>query len=205
MRLATRLLKKREGFSLVEIMTSTALILLFSGAFFGTFSVMHRSLNRQNAYFDTNRAARFSLERIAIDAKEAVSLVTTLGGDTTGNTVLILGLPSIDAFGIPTDITSDFDFVTYKMSGVNPNQFIRVIDILDGTSTRNGGVDETRVVANNVANVFFSDEVGTGLSAVPDVTLIKRINVLITSSRTTLNTAETTQLDADIMLRNRFD
>jgi prepilin-type N-terminal cleavage/methylation domain-containing protein len=195
----------RRGFTIVEILAASVIMTIFASAFFGIVKVMHASLVRQNVFFDTNRASRYSLGRIGRDVKEAIGLVNTLGVDTTGNTILILGLPSIDGTGEPTDILNDFDFIVYKLNPGDATQLLRIVDVLDGVSLRNGGADGTQVIANNIQNILFSDETGTGLSSAGNLALIKRINVFITTQGTTLGTVQTTQLDADLMMRNKVD
>lgn len=205
MRQRSLFFKDHEGFTIVELLAAFVIMVLFFSGFFGVVKAMHASMNRQNVYFDTNQASRYSLSRIARDVKESISLIDTFGADTTGDTVLILGLPSIDVNGEPTDIMNDFDFIVYKLDPGDPTRLLREIDVEDGVSQRNGGSDGTQVVANNIQNILFCDETGTGLSAVANVAVVKRINVMITARGTTLSTTQTTQLDADLMMRNKVD
>ena len=194
-----------SGFTLVELMAATAVSVLFSAAFFAAFYVMRNEFYQQSMYFNTNRAARFGMDFIARDVKEAVRVVPTRGGDTTGNAVLILELPSINASGEATNITSQFDYVVYKLDSVNPTILRKSLDVLGGTSNRNGGSDyANKEVARNINTLLFSSG-GTGLSSVSNIAGILGLTVQITAKGTVLRSSdtETTLGDSTLRLRNK--
>ncbi|HXV19037.1 MAG TPA: prepilin-type N-terminal cleavage/methylation domain-containing protein, partial [Candidatus Omnitrophota bacterium] len=83
-------LRSQKGFTLIELMTATFITVLFGAAFFAAFYAMRNELYQQNIFFSSNRGARFAMDMIARDAKEAIGIVASRGSDTTGNQVLIL-------------------------------------------------------------------------------------------------------------------
>ncbi len=189
----------------MELMVATVLSVLFSLAVFGAFYVMRNEMFQQTNFFTTNRSVRFAGDIMARDIREAVRIVSARGGNTTGNQVLILQLPSIDANGDATDIDNDFDFVVYRLSSIDATTLIRDLDVMGGTSFRNGGADSSnKVVATKVQNLSFTSS-GTGLSSVANVQTLFAVNASITSQGTVLRSSQTqtTQADSDIRLRNK--
>lgn len=199
-----------RGFTLVELMAATAISVMFSAAFFAAFFVMRNELYQQNIFFSTNRAARFGLDYISRDVKEAIRVVPTRGGDTTGNTVLILELPSIrndvGHEGEATDFDNDFDYVVYKLDSVDPTILRRSLDVKNGVSNRNSGADlSNKEIARKIQSILFSTTGGTGLSAVSNIAGLGAINAQVTARGTTLRSAQTqtTQVDSNLKLRNK--
>jgi type II secretory pathway pseudopilin PulG len=198
-------LKNERGFTIVELMAAATLATLFSFAVFGAFYVMRNEMFQQSVFFTTNRSVRHALDLISKDIREAVRIVPSRAGDTTGNAVLILELPSIDANGDATDIDTQFDYVVYKLNPAKTSELFRDLDVLGGTSQRNAGSDITdKVVATSVQNLSFTSG-GTGLSSIADVGTLFAANASITSRGTTLRASQTqtTQGDTDVRLRNR--
>lgn len=205
MKKAAAFWRDQRGFTIVELMVATVLSVLFSLAVFGAFYVMRNEMFQQTNFFTTNRSVRFAGDIMARDIREAVRIVSARGGNTTGNQVLILQLPSIDANGDATDIDNDFDFVVYRLSSIDATTLIRDLDVMGGTSFRNGGADSSnKVVATKVQNLSFTSS-GTGLSSVANVQTLFAVNASITSQGTVLRSSQTqtTQADSDIRLRNK--
>lgn len=203
---AMKLSKSQKGFTLIELMAATFIAVLFAGAFFAAFYVMRNELYHQNVFFTSNRGARFAVEMITRDAKEAIGIVATRGGDTTASQVLILRLPSIDNAGEPTNIDADYDYVVYKLDSNSPTTLIRDLDVLNGTSQRNGGADSNgKIIARNVTGLAFSNTAGTGFSSITNETSLYSFNSQITAQGTTLRSAQTQTavLDSNVRLRNK--
>jgi prepilin-type N-terminal cleavage/methylation domain-containing protein len=196
----------QKGFTLVELMAATVITVLFAGALYGVFSAMRDEMWRQNIYYDTNRAVRHGLELVSRDVKEALRIEPAWGGDTTANTVLILRLPSIDNNGEPTNINSQFDYVTYKLDSADPTKLVRSLDVLGGVSAREGGTDKTgSLVAKKIQTLLFSSG-GTGLSSLSasQISGIKILSIQILGQGSTLGVSQTTQGESDVMLRNQI-
>lgn len=197
-------MRNRRGFTLIDLMTVSALMLIFGAALFGTFSTMRNAMARQDTYFDANRSARMAIEWISRDVKEAVRVEDAHGVDATSSSVLVLALPSLDVDGEPTDIDDDLDYVVYKMDSSTPPNLVRTLDVLDGVSLRGGGSDETRIVAKSMAGLGFSSD-GEGLSDVADLTVVKTLNVEVQGRGTSQGATQTSILDSDLVLRNNVD
>lgn len=190
----------RQGFTIVELMAATAITTLLAASLFFVFAATQSEMVQQDSYYESNRSARMALERIALDAKEAVRLEPTRGAYTTSGTVLIMRLPSIDGSGNASNISASFDYVTYRLSGTT---LVRDLDVLAGTS-REGGTDQTaRVIAKNVQSLAFTSG-SASLSTYSSQALpgLKYVNVAINAQRTMRGKTQTSQLDCDFMLRN---
>ncbi|MBI4353271.1 MAG: hypothetical protein HY593_05020 [Candidatus Omnitrophica bacterium] len=195
-----------KGFTMTELAIATTITLLFALSLYAVFYGLHNQLKKQNVYYETGRSARHSLDRISKDVKEAVQIVSSWGGNSTSDTSLVLKLPSINSNGEATDVSSQFDYVTYKLDSADTTHLVRSLDILGGTSAREGGADQTnQIVGRNVQTILFSSN-GTGLSSFSSSALqgLKSINVAVTTQRQTVGTTQTTQLDSDLMLRNQL-
>ena len=197
------MIRNDRGFTLVELMIATFLTLIFAGAFFAAFYVMRNNLFQQSAHYGTNRAMRFTMDSLSRDVKEARRVVPSRGGVTTGDNVLILELYSINANGEPTGIAGDYDYVVYRQNPLNATQLIRSLDVKNGTSQRNGGADApTKVMVPNFQSVTFSSG-GNGLSSITNVANLKSIHIQSISRDRTLKANQTSQLDTNLMLRNK--
>ena len=198
-------IQNRKGFTTVELMIAVSLTLLFAASFYGAFATMGSEMWRKKANFDTNVSAKNVMDRMSRDVEEAVSVVASYGGNTTGTNCLILKLPSIDASGVPTSITNQFDYVTYKINPTDSTQLLRTLVVLNG-SQREGGSNITNAVVARKVNALSLSYGGTALSSVSSATIptMKTINVQITAQGTTLGTNQRTQVDSDLMLRNNI-
>jgi type II secretory pathway pseudopilin PulG len=192
----------QAGFTIAELLVASALTVIFATTFVVLAVGMQRQMVQQNMYYNTNRSARYALDRISRDIKESVGLVYTYGGATRGNTTLILKLPSIDASGVPTNIASEFDYVTYKLDPSDATRLVRTLDV-NNSSQREGGDATNTLVAKKIGTLLFS-YAGTAFGSVAQATVptLKYVNVAITASGTTLNRSQSTVVDSDVMLRN---
>lgn len=191
---------------MIELMAATAISALFMAAFFAAFFVMRNELYQQNVFFSSNRWARFAIDMVTRDTKEAITIrAQSAGGDTTGNQVLVLRVPSIDANGEPTDIDNNFDEVVYKLDSASPTTLIRNLT-LGGSSQRNDGTNSTgKIIARNVTGLTFSNTAGTGFSSIANETSLYNFNIQITVRGTTLRSSQTqtTSLNSNVRLRNK--
>ena len=199
-------LKSKKGFTTTELIIAVGLTSMFATSFYVAFHVMNTEMRRNSVYFDTGSSAKNVMDRMAKDVQEAVSVVASYGGNSTGTTCLILKLPSIDGSGIPTNISTQFDYVTYKVDPSDSTHLLRSLDVLGGTSSREGGADISNVVVARRLDAIAFSYLGTALSSVSASTIptMKRINVQITAEGTTLGATQQTQIDSDLMLRNRI-
>lgn len=192
----------RAGSSLVELLAVTMMMALLGTALFGLFGAFRRQLYADGSVSVLHKNARVALQKMGNDAKEALRVQASHGADATADDVLILRLPSIDAAGEPTDIASDFDYVTYKLDAGDLTRLVRVVDV-DAASSRNGGADSTEVVATGVADVYFS-EAGTGLSSVGALSAVKELECQIDVQNGQVSGTQTVSLETRFVLRNNI-
>ncbi len=192
----------RSGFTVVQTLTALSLSVLVLGAFLTAFFGMRNSLFAQDSYFTSNRTGYYAINVLSKDVREAIAIESSYGSDTTGTSVLILRLPSISALEIPTDITSQYDYVTYKLSGTN---LTRTLDVLGGTSNRNGGSDISgKIIARNITAFTLSTSSGTAFSSLSSsqIEALSFFNVALTSSETIAGRARTMVADSNMKLMN---
>ncbi|MGH7197634.1 MAG: hypothetical protein ACREH5_02695 [Candidatus Omnitrophota bacterium] len=197
------------GFTVTELITAVVLAMIIGVAFFSAYYVFRNAFYQQTAYYNSNRSVRFALDSISKDAKEAIAVVPARGGDTTGTQVLILRLPSINNAGEPSDINSQYDYVTYKLDPNDNSVLIRDLDVLGGGSVRNNGQDAFgKVIGQTIQTLQFSSG-GTNLSGLSASAIsgLKVLNANVAARDTTIlsSQTQTSQLDADIRLRNNLD
>ena len=205
-------LKKQNGFTTTELMVAVTITSLFGASFYGAFYTMNTGMWKNNQYFDTGVSAKIVIEHLAKDVQEAINVETSHGGINLADACLILKLPSIDANGVPTNIAAQFDFVTYRINPNDNTQLVRSVDVLGGTSQREGGVDHNDVVVGRkISAVLFQAYTGAGGAlqgfssvAAGTVPTLKYIHVRITAQGTTLGTAQQTWVASDLMLRNHI-
>lgn len=198
-----RFLNNRKGSSLLELMLavsiSVVLLASFSMALYGT----QQEMTAETNYFSASRAVRIGFEKVEKDIREAIGITASYNGATTGDTTLILKLPSIDATGQPINIATTFDYVTYELSGTS----LLRSTVRGSGSVRDGGVNITdQVIAGNLNTVYFSYN-GTGLSSISAATLptLKYVNVSLASQLTSTSSAvQTAQTSADVSLVNNI-
>lgn len=202
-------LRCQRGFTITELMVATTITGIFALGFYALVNTFQKQMVQQSVYYDTNRAARLAMDKISRDVKEAVSVVSSYGGNTTGDQVLILKLPSIDAAGEPNDIATKFDYVTYKRDGTDSTRLVRAINV-DADSSRNGGVDHISdplpVVVKKIETLLFSDSNGVSLSSVAagDIADLESISVRIKAQGKTRDNTQSTQVESELMLRNKL-
>lgn len=198
--------KDQRGFTSSELLIAVLLTSMFAMAFYTAFRGLNAEIARGKVYFDTSLSAKKVMDIMARDVQEAIGVEVARAGENTGTTCLILKLPSIDGTGTPTNISNQFDYVTYKPNPGDSTQLFRSLDVLDSVSSREGGADlNSIVVAKSVNSIAFS-YMETALSSVASGTIptMKYINVQIMARGTTLGTNQELQLDSDLMLKNRL-
>lgn len=189
----------------MEALLASSLSVLFILGFTAATQTMRTEMTKQDHYYNTNRATRVAFDRMARDAKEAIRIESTQGTFTTGDSTVIFRLPSIDANGDATNIDTQFDYVIYRLNSAT-STLLRNLDLLNGTSVREGGSDLTNeVIAQNVQSLTFS-YAGTALGSVAAASLsgYKYFNADLTSRSTLMGVAQNTEADTDIMLRNNL-
>ncbi len=193
----------QKGFTLVELMQVIAITAIIAISFFAVFSVMNTGMSRSKTHFDINTSAKNIIGRIANDAQEAIAVVPSYAGNVSGNTCLILKLPSIDANGIPLDITSLFDYVTYTIDGSDASILLRILAVNNGSS-RNGGNNIAGAVAGKQVNaiLFSGDGANLGTIAANDLPWVKNIHIQVTTQGNAHGIIQSSTVGSDFMLRN---
>lgn len=192
-------LQNAKGFTIVELITASMMSVMLSLCFFAAFEVMQRGYYAERGHFSSNRSARYILDQISKDAKEAVRIESSYSGTATDDENITLRLPGIDATGNVINISSTFDYVVYRTSGSTLTRSLYV----NAASARNGGANLlNREVGSNIDSIFFASANGTGLSGVSDVTGIKRLRIQLTAQETVRNATQTMLAETDVMLRN---
>ena len=201
-----RTLAGQKGFTVLELTMAAALTALFAAAFYTAFYAMNTEMWRNKNYFDNNTTAKNMLDRISTDVKEALTVEVSHNTVVTGNTSLALKLPSINAIGEPTGITTQFDYVIYRLSN---RQLLRSSDVSAGVREGGPGITNS-VVGMSVSSIQFSKwgkagdaNLGDGLSVVAaagGLAAVKVLRINITTQTLLLSTNQTSEVAADVNL-----
>lgn len=187
-----------RGFTLIEVLVSTATMIVALGVVFSIYIGQQHNFIVGNSYLDIHQGARIAMDSIAKDLHWAKELVPSMGGYTTSGACIVLKVPSIDSSHDVIDIDSKFDYFVYRLNGTSLE---RIVTNVDAASSRSSGA---RTVAKNVASIAFTfkdksnQPTGTlsGVTAI-DVALTAQKNVRAIAS---INVSE--RLATTVALRN---
>ena len=121
---------KIRGFTLVELLVAIGLSTMFAGVVMSLYLVSRQSLEIGNASSEIHASARLAMDWMSKDIRwgkriRASRLVGTQTY-TTGDSELILEIPSIDANENIIDINTTFDYIIYHRDGSDPTQLQRI-------------------------------------------------------------------------------
>jgi prepilin-type N-terminal cleavage/methylation domain-containing protein len=192
--------KSTRGFTLVEVLVASVIALIMSGVIIALLMVVQRSFSTGMAFMEVHSGARLAMDMMVRDMKWARQIATsvTVGGTTytTGNNVLVLDIPSIDAAG--NIIASTYDKIVYHLTAATPNQIERIVSP-DAASNRPA---ERKIIANNVNVLSFSSG-GVGLSAIANLQTVTQISVAVTTLKAVRGTQSVQEsLTTGVALRN---
>lgn len=171
-----------QGFTLVELMVGLAIFSMIMTMIMVAYVGSQRDFITGIAKLDLNRNTRLTLDWMRRDIKAADSLIASrpINGTTytTGNSELIIRMPSVDASG---NIIAASDYVVYHVSTTDPTRLERIVSA-DAGSSRSSG---TANVALQLSAIQFSSG-GIGLSAVGSLASVDTVEVSITTAKTIL-------------------
>ena len=173
----------KKAFTLVEVMVSFMIFMLITSVVTIGFISSQRSFTTGVALMDVSNDARMGADSIENDLTWAVLVEPshTVGTDTyvTGDTELVLSIPSIDGVGDIVD--GYFDYVIYHLNTTDPTLLERIVD----PSSSSSRTLNTHIVARNVSTLNFSCN-GTGLSSIAVLSDVSNVTASITTSKTVL-------------------
>jgi len=196
---------KRKAFTLAEVMIAVVLTAVVLAAAVSLFIAYQRTFLIGGAYLDIHSEARAAMDWIVKDARWATGIVKTKAPYATSNTSVILKIPSINASGLI--IKDRYDYIIYRLrfdNALNADNIERIV-IVDALSRRPA---EARFITRSSSALGFTSN-GTGLSGIPDVTLLTNVSVSVTVEKTVASLSGIKQktvqdvLNATVKLRNR--
>ncbi|MFH1093352.1 MAG: hypothetical protein V1739_04250 [Candidatus Omnitrophota bacterium] len=177
--------KKRNfltGFTLVEVLVSTAIFVGISTVIIGAYIGCQRSFITGTVLLDLHGQTRQSLDWARKDIEWAIVIENSrsISGKTytTGDNVLVLRIPSINNL---MNLTGSVDYVVYHLNDDDPAILERVV-APDASSARPGGI---YIIARNVSALNFSSG-GTGLGSVGILAAVRNITIRLTTAKTVL-------------------
>lgn len=183
---------------MIEILISltvTAIILVAVTTFYMS---SQRTMAVGNALVGIQGDARSAMYWISRDLRRGVRLEATHGSYTTGNSSIVVRIPSIDTLGNVVNIALDFDYVVYRLQTGDPHALERILDAKNGVSDRN---DDSTVVARNMSSLSFSHN-GVGLASIPSLDTVNSVNVNLSTAKRVMSGVPTERLTSVIELRN---
>ena len=172
-------MKRQKGFTLVEVLVSTAIFMGMTMVFIGAYIGCQRSFVTGTVLLDLHAQTRQSLNWARKDIKWAIAVETSqvIGGNTytTGDNELVLSLWAVD--GSMNLITGSKDYVVYHLNDSDPAILERIVS--PGSGGRPGG---TYIIAHDVSALNFSSG-GTGLGSVTPAA-VRNITISLTTEKT---------------------
>lgn len=190
-----------KGFSLAELMVALGLGVFMLSAVLSLNVLAKESFTIGTAFMDIHGSARKTMDWMTKDIRWAEQVVSshTIGAQTytTGDSEIILQVPSIDGSG--DVITTSDDYIIYHVNSSDSTQLERIVDA-DSASSRS---DETKILINDLNSLNFSSS-GTGLSSVSDVTSLTNVEVGFSTSKTPAQGKSVSEsLNSVVELRNK--
>lgn len=187
--------KKLQGISLVEVITSFAIIGVISIIVGSVYLAHFRLFSNQNTSMDMSTQARIAIDEITNQIQQAESIVATCsacGSDASGANILILRLWVIDSSGEPVDPgASTYDYMVFKRDS-NANKILK-ITYPDPGSSRPGG---SHVVAYGVSALSFTYDDPTPANA-------GEVSLAVSTTAQTINKTHTVSDVGKASLRNK--
>ena len=196
---ALKQLKRRDGFTLVEVLIAATLTTIVLGMALTMYISQQRNFLVGNEYIDIHQDARLAMDWLANDIRWGIAVESSYGGYSTSNSCIVLKVPSIDSSGDVVDINSDFDYIIYRLAGSNPASLKRRVYPKTGVSSR---PSEDRLIAENIGSLTFSYG-GTGLSSIGDLTTVTEIESSLVTLGTVGDVNLSDRLETRVKLRNK--
>jgi len=187
------------GFTIAELMVAASIALMaFAVLFYISFTIQD-DIGITSSVLGISEKGRLAIDRISKDIRKAKSVISSYGSYTSGNTTLILRIPSIDINGDIIDPKTYFDTIIYTLDPGNPVRLLYIVNA-NAVSSRNNA---TEIVTQNVNTLLFSSN-GIGLSSITDTASIITVTVKIITSTTALaGSPRLNKITTSISLRNK--
>ncbi len=189
------------GITLVEVLITVSIVSFMILAMLSLYVAGQRYYMNGSARSDVLRDNRHVLNYISRDIKEAIQVVPSWDVYATSTECIILQVPSLDSNGIIIDISSQFDYIVYRLNSEYPNRLERIIDANDGVSSR---ADSSRTIATRV-NSFQLSSAGVELSGVADFSQVACVDITLITTQNLLGRTFQETLKTGVKLRNKSD
>ena len=159
---ARRVTRFLPGITLVELVTSIAILGVLSLMIGSVYLAHFRLFSSQSASIDTSAQNKIAIEEISNQIRESNGVVDSClaqnpcGGHQSGNSKLVLQLWPLNASGAPFDPTTNApDYIVYRLNDPpNNNNFVKTVyPNLTIGSTRK--VLTNKILASNVQTLSF--------------------------------------------------
>src|SRR3990167_3494256 len=160
---ARRVTRFLPGITLVELVTSIAILGVLSLMIGSVYLAHFRLFSSQSASIDTSAQNKIAIEEVSNQIRESNGVVDSClaqnpcGGHQSGNSKLVLQLWPLNASGAPFDPTTNApDYIVYRLNNPpNDKNFVKsVYPNLSILNTRKAMTD--KILASNVQILAFS-------------------------------------------------
>ncbi|MCK4994961.1 MAG: prepilin-type N-terminal cleavage/methylation domain-containing protein [Candidatus Omnitrophica bacterium] len=170
-------MKGKRGFTLVEVLVSTALLMGITTVIISVSIGCQRSFITGVELLNLQAQSRQAMQWLRRDIKWAVSLENsrTIGAKTytTSNSEVVLRLPAISAAG---DMITGYDYIVYHLND-SDNSILERVVAADSSSARTSGI---YIVARDIMFLVFSSG-GTGLSFVGTLSSVANVGISLSA------------------------
>ncbi len=190
---------KKIGLTLVELMIANVLALLAIASLFYASITIQKNMNITSEILGISEEGRLAINHISRDAREARLVLSSHSPYATGDTTLILRVPSIDQYGDLINPDTYFDIIIYALDTGDPQKLLRIVDAHTASSRE----DTAELIAEKIDTLLFSSN-GTGLSSVTDKGTVRTVTIeIITMSTQPIAPGRQNTIISSVSLRNK--
>ncbi|MDO8513718.1 MAG: prepilin-type N-terminal cleavage/methylation domain-containing protein [bacterium] len=187
------MLKKKSGFTLVEILIVIALTSILMGVMFTIYQNNNRSYIIVTAKSDLYRANLRTLDKIRGDIKKSSQLLANYDTYSTSTNSIILQMPRLDVSQAP--IVNTYNYVVYRLNPSNSRNLER-IEIIDSVTT-------TQTLNQKVSSISFTPKDNLSNNITANIENTSQIAVVLVLSDISRNLAINSQLSSNETMRNK--
>ncbi len=187
--------RKHQGFTLVEVLMSTAVFSIIAAALVGLYALGTRSADRSASHVKSLSGGQHALSMLEKDVLEACR-ITTVGGYAASPSALAMLQPRFDADGL---LVASDDVVVYYFSG---DRLLR--DVLPGSGSAVPAVTGQVILDRATASPVFEylRDQGTSLVAVSQVSQAEVVRVHLQLSGSAASDQDVQYFRGEYRMRN---
>ena len=178
-----------KAFTAIELLVAVFIVSITVAASISLYVFSLENFNIGSTQLNVYINSRNAIMQLARDIRCAAQVVSSYSSYTTGDSCIVLMVPSIDGSGNVQ--TSYYDYIIYRLQGTDLYQII----LKDSHST--GRTNCNRVIAHYCSGLTFSSG-GVSLSQVANLSAINTVGICLPLTKTTFSLSGQAQVSQSI-------